>query len=130
MHALLLAALLTTAADAPPAVAMVLTVKGTVTLRRGEDPAKQLGAMDLLRPGDKLSTTPGGEAVLVFLDAGGRERIKPGAAATVGEKGCAPAEAVERQGGGRLSSANLASLRRLARSDRAGVGVLRGDPPR
>lgn len=112
---------------APPApVAMILTTQGTVTLERG--PVKQpLRAMDLLRPGDVLRADDG-EAVLVLLDDGRRERLKSKSKAVVTEKGCTPA-AVERQDKVKLLARQLAGLRDLANSSRAGVGVLRGEPP-
>jgi hypothetical protein len=117
------------AGDVEPAapVAMVLTTKGTVTRERGKD-QQPLRAMDVLRPGDVLQAADG-EAVLVLLDDGRRERLQPKSRATVSAKGCTPATAVERLENVKLSPAQLAGLRDLARSSRAGVGVLRGEPP-
>ncbi|MCI0458040.1 MAG: hypothetical protein L0Z62_13835 [Gemmataceae bacterium] len=117
------------AGDVEPAgpVAMVLTTKGTVTRERGKD-QQRLRAMDLLRPGDVLQAADG-EAVLVLLDDGRRERLKARSRATVGAKGYTPTTAVERQENVKLSAGQLAGLRDLARSSRAGVGVLRGEPP-
>lgn len=128
LHFFLTMLLLIAAADDAGPVAMVLTTKGTVSLERGMAKSQPLRAMDLVRSGDRIAATDG-EAVLVFLDDGRRERLKPKSLATVSEKGCTPASAVERQEGLKVSAAHLASLRDLARSGRAGVGVLRGDPP-
>lgn len=116
-------------AEATP-VAMVLTTTGAVTWRRGPDEPRPLQVMQLLRAQDRLQAAAAAEATLFFLSNGHRERLKPGAEATVGEQGCAPAKAVEalpRQP--KLSAPQLASLRDLTRSGRAGVGVLRGDKP-
>jgi hypothetical protein len=115
------------AAEPSAPVAMVLKTQGAVTLERGT--AKQpLRVMDLLRPGEVLATAEG-EALLVFLDDGRRERLKPRNRATVGAKGCAPTAAVERQEKDQVPPAQLTSLRDLARSGRAGVNVLRGEKP-
>jgi tetratricopeptide (TPR) repeat protein len=84
--------------------------------------------MDLLRPSDRLSAAADADALLVFLADGPRERLKPRAQATVGEKGSTPVTAVERKEAAPLTAAHLAGLRELARSGRAGVDVLRGRP--
>jgi hypothetical protein len=123
------AALLTPAADVPAPVAMVLTTKGAVTLQAPKARPRRLGAMDLLRPGDQIRAAAKAEAVMVFFADGHRERLKPKAEATVGEKGCTPAGAVETQKAVKLPPAHLRSLRELARSGRAAVGVPRGDAP-
>jgi hypothetical protein len=118
-----------TAGDLEPAapVAMVLTIKETVILERGGK-RQPLRAMDLLRPGDVLHAAEG-EAVLVLLENGSRERVKPKTRVTVSNSGCTPAEAIERQTKVKLSARQLAGLRDLVRSSRAGVGILRGEPP-
>jgi len=125
-----LAALTLSAADnAPAPVAMVLTTKGTVTLQREPDKSGPLRAMDLLRPGDQLNAGADSEATVVFLADGRRERLKAKAKATVGDKACMPAESVQKLENAPLTAANLQSLRDLAASGRAGVGVLRGENP-
>jgi tetratricopeptide (TPR) repeat protein len=131
MYAMVLSvALLTPAADKPPPpVGMVLTSKGAVTLERGGKD-KRVGAMDLVLPGDQLTAAADGEATLVFLSDGHREALKPKAQATVAENGCTPADAVQRQAGAKLSEANLANLRSLARSGRGGVRVISMDLPK
>jgi hypothetical protein len=106
---LLAVALLPSMAEPPPPVALVLTVQGKVALQPGgdQDKARRLGAMDLLRPGDRCLAEGTGEAVVVFLDDGHRERLKPGRRAEVGDKGCTPADAVEWQEAVKLSAAYL-----------------------
>ncbi len=110
-------------AELPAPVAMVLKTQGAVTLERGAD-RRPLRVMDLLRPGDVLESTDG-EALFVLLADGQRERLRSRQRATVADKGCTPPAAVERQEKDRVPATQLASLRDLARSGRAGVGVLR-----
>jgi hypothetical protein len=119
--------LLLHAAEPAPPVAMVLTRQGDVTVRHGTG-TRRLAAMDLLRPDDRL-TVPEGEVLLVFLRDGHCERLGPRAEATVTGEGCRPADAVRREEKVKLTPAHLESLRDLARSGRAAVGVLRGDAP-
>jgi len=131
MFSLLLssAVLLLSGTDFQAPAAMVLSTQGTVNLEHAGKPARRLGVMDLVRPGDHLVAADG-HATLVFLADGHRERLKATSQATVGEKECPPASAVERLDASHdLTGAHLASLRELARSARAGVGVLRGEPP-
>jgi hypothetical protein len=116
-------------ADAVSPVAMVLTTKGEVTLERDESKPRRLRRTELLRPGDRLGAAADAGAVLIFLEEGHYERLKPKARATVGDKGCTPAEAVEPIEGKKLPPAQLESLRDLARSSRGAVAVLRGRPP-
>jgi hypothetical protein len=129
MMYVLTTALFVLGADPAPPVAMVLTTQGNVTLERDSAKPHRLGAMDLLRPDDRLSAAADAEALLIFLADGQRERLKPKARATVGEKGCKPADAIERQEGAKLPPPQLESLRELARSSRGAVGVLRGEAP-
>jgi hypothetical protein len=128
MLALLLeAALLLPAAEPAPPVAMVLTTKRAVTLERGGDKPRHVGAMDLLGPGDRVRVPDGGEALLVFLGDGHRERLRKKGDVTVNETGCAPAGAVERLEGPRLPADSLRGLREMAVSGRGAVGVPRGE---
>jgi tetratricopeptide (TPR) repeat protein len=106
---------------------MVVMTKGAVTLERGSD-KRPLRVMDLLRAGDALETADD-EVLIVLLDDGQRERIKPKQRATVAAKGCAPAAAVERQEKDRVPAAQLTGLRDLARNCRAGVSIPRGERP-
>ena len=112
-------------ADAPKSkpVAMVLEVAGEATLRRGDAPAEPLRDMDLLRPGDRLEATKG-HVRIVIVDDGHFERLQTGKIVTMGDKGCTPADAVERATG-KLADADLRRLRGLVKSSRGGVGVLR-----
>jgi tetratricopeptide (TPR) repeat protein len=114
-------------ADEPP-VAMVLTTRGDVRLERGGE-TSLLGPTDLLRPADRL-VAGDGELLLVILKDGHQERINARTRVTVQEDGCTPADAVERREA-KLAQANLDSLRELARSSRAAIGVLRSSelPP-
>jgi hypothetical protein len=121
----LAAALFLPAQTVEPA-AMVLTTKGMVTLERGKDAPRRLGAMALLRPGDRVQVPSDGEATLVFLQDGQRGRLGPKSRAIVEAKGCQPP--AQRLDGPKLPPANLESLR-WAKSSRGAVGVVRGDPP-
>jgi hypothetical protein len=122
----LAAALLAPGADPAPAVAMVVSAKGHVTLERDGGNSRRLGTMDLLRPGDRLRPDDAAEVVMMFLDDGHRERLKANAQVEVGEKGCKPADAVEGVAAVKLPAANLAALREMARSGRGAVGAPRG----
>ena len=88
------------AAGAERPVALVLSAKGAVEVRPAEGEPLAAARGMLLYPGDRLSVPDGGEAVVVFRDGGARERVRPGAEATVGAKGCTPPGAVERREGG------------------------------
>jgi hypothetical protein len=131
MFALLIGtALLLPPAQAPSPAAMVLSTRGQVTLTRGAGEKQRVGAMDLVRPGDRLSVPAGGQATLVVLHDGHRERVKPSEEVTVERKGCEPAASVERLAAAQgMRGAQLAGLRELAQSSHAGVGVLRGEAP-
>ena len=83
-------------ADKPPPVAMVLQVKGTVTVERGADPDRRAGIMLMLYPDDRLKVESDSEAGIVFFSDEYRERLKPNTQVTVGKLGCTPASAVER----------------------------------
>jgi hypothetical protein len=112
-------------AKPPPPVAMVLHAGQGATVKCGEEAAKALRDMDLLRAGDVV--VAGKEPVrLVVLDDGHGESIRPGKKATLARTGCSPAAAVvkvKRQRG----AAALAGLRERARSDKAGGAVVRGN---
>src|SRR5262245_58462543 len=95
LPALLACALLLPAAEEATPVALVLKVGGAVTLQRGEGKGR-LAPGDKLLPGDRLLVPEGGEAVLVYFGDAHRERVKPGATATVGKDTCGPRGAAER----------------------------------
>jgi hypothetical protein len=126
---LLTGALFALSAEPAIPVAMVLNMKGQVTLEGAESKPRRLRRTDLLRPGDRLNAAADAGAVLIFLDEGRYERLKSNTRATVGDKGCTPAEAVESVAGKKLPPAQLESLRDLARSSRGAVAVVRGRPP-
>ncbi len=77
-------------------VAMVLAVKGTVTVQSAAGTSRPARPMALLGEGDQLTIAADGEATLLILSDKHRERLKAGAKATLSAKGCTPATAVER----------------------------------
>jgi formylglycine-generating enzyme required for sulfatase activity len=100
-HPELSADLMATLADAriglgTPA-AMLLEVRGVVELRPRKGAAKQASLNVLLFPGDRLSLAADGHVRLVVLSDLHQEWLAPGREATVGHKGCVPAEAVARR---------------------------------
>ena len=113
--------LLPAANDDREVVAMVLSVRGDVQLRR----------MDLLRPGDQVRVPASGGARLVFLADGHREQLDPGATFKITKSGGTPANAVKREKTN-LPPSQLDGLRGLAASARAGVSHVRdvGSPRR
>jgi hypothetical protein len=124
---LLTTALCMLAAEPPPAVAMVLITKGDITVELAGAKPRRLGAAEMLRPGDRLAAGSDAEALLIFWEEERQERLKPKARATVGTKGCTPAEAVERIDGKKLPAAQLDGLRHLAPSGRRAGSDLRRD---
>src|SRR5262249_36812698 len=68
------------ASDEPEPVAMVLSVKGDVKLRR----------MDLLRSGTEVRVPASGSVRLVFLADGHRETLNPGGTVRITESGGTP----------------------------------------
>src|SRR5262249_2270287 len=64
-------------------VAMVLSVKGDATLKKGTAQPQRATAADLVSQGDRLTTPPAGEITLIFVADSHRERLKPGVTATV-----------------------------------------------
>lgn len=99
-------------AQQPASVAMVLRIKGEVSLiQPGHKPARAW-AMDLLRPGDRLAVPAGGEAHLFFLDDGHKEVLAAGKTATVQAAGCKPPAAVARKLPCKLGKRALEDLKR------------------
>jgi hypothetical protein len=79
-----------------PPVAIVLSIRGEVQLRKAADAKiRKAAARDFLWPGDRLTVPAEGKAVLVFPASGMREQLKPGAEITIEAKGARPPEAVE-----------------------------------
>jgi len=130
MPCLLLAALFLYG-EPPPPVAMVLSREGTITWSPGEGETRQLRAMDVLRRNDRLETAAGATAIVLFIEDGHRERLKPGKKVDISKKGFLPRNEIEllESPSAALSAGNLSSLRGLIRSGRGAVGVVRGNPP-
>jgi formylglycine-generating enzyme required for sulfatase activity len=100
-HSELQADLLATLEEARSALgmpaAMVLEVSGGVELRPRKGAAKQAVPNVLLFLGDRLSLPAGAHVRLVVLADLHQEWLAPAREATVGRKGCVPAEAVGRR---------------------------------
>jgi hypothetical protein len=102
---------------------MVLRSGAGATVQRDKDAVKALRDLDLLRAGDIIQS--GKEPVqLVVLNDGHGESILPGKKVALGQNGCSPAASVQ-QVKRKIGPATLKSLRRLARSGKAGGTVLR-----
>jgi hypothetical protein len=123
---LLLACALLPAADKPPtpaAVAMVLRAGAGATLQRDKETVRRLLDLELLRPGDRIKR--GKVPVhLVLLNDGHGESVLPGKDATLSDTGCAPAASVHKMAR-KVGPVALKSLKKLARSERAGGTVAR-----
>ena len=102
----------------------MLATKGAVTVERDKEKPQRIGPRHLLRPGDRLNVLASGEALLVFLVDGHREKVKAKSQATVNAKGCTPATAVERFDPAKLTAAGLDNLRDHARSERGQLTVV------
>jgi formylglycine-generating enzyme required for sulfatase activity len=76
---------------------LLLEVRGAVELRPRKGAAKKAVPNVLLFPGDRLSLSAHAHARLVVLSDLHQEWLAPGREATVGRKGCVPAEAVGRR---------------------------------
>jgi serine/threonine protein kinase/formylglycine-generating enzyme required for sulfatase activity len=79
-------------ANAP--LAMILEVRGAVQLQSTRDPNQRAVPQTLLYSGDRLSLAADGRVQLVVLSDLHKERLRPGAEATIRRKGCEPNEAV------------------------------------
>jgi hypothetical protein len=73
---------------------MLLDLEGAVTIRTLGGAIRAAEAGDLLYPGEVVAVPKPGGATLAILDEGRREGLRPGAQATVGEKGCSPPDAI------------------------------------
>jgi formylglycine-generating enzyme required for sulfatase activity len=74
--------------------AMILEVRGRVTLHSHQGEAKRVAPQVLLTLDDRLSLGPDGQARLVFLSGLHQERVKPGREVTIDSRGCQPADAL------------------------------------
>jgi serine/threonine protein kinase/formylglycine-generating enzyme required for sulfatase activity len=79
-------------ANAP--LAMILEASGAVQLQSTRNPNQQALPQTLLYTGDRLSLAADAGVQLVILSDLHKERLRPGAEATVRRKGCEPAQAV------------------------------------
>jgi formylglycine-generating enzyme required for sulfatase activity len=74
--------------------AMILEVRGRVTLHSHQGQEKRVTPQALVNLDDRLSLGPDGEVTLVFLSDLHKERLKPGREVTIDTGGCEPADAV------------------------------------
>jgi formylglycine-generating enzyme required for sulfatase activity len=74
--------------------AMILEVRGKVTLHAHQGEAKRVAPQVLLNLDDRVSLGPDGEVQLVLLSDFHKERLKPGREVTIDSRGCQPADAV------------------------------------
>jgi hypothetical protein len=127
MHVVIFSALVLCQPTARPApVAMVLEVKGKVEYRPASGASRRAATMDLLYPGDHLHTLTDGEALLIILETGVRERLKATTKAALGKTGCEADRGVERQEwAGPARKAVLAGLKDLSRGERLAGTVTR-----
>jgi hypothetical protein len=90
-----LATCLTLLLATEPPVAIILSTRGEVQIRKAADATmRKAAARDFLWRGDRLIVPADGKAVLVFPDPGVREQLKPGVEITIEAKGVRPAAAV------------------------------------
>jgi len=114
---------------AEPAVAIVLSIRGEVQLRKAADATmRKAAARDFLWPGDRLTVPAEGKAVLVFPASGMREQLKPGVEITIEAKGARPRKAVESRAALPASVVDgLRDVRPPPGGSRAGVAVFRSE---
>ena len=74
--------------------AMILEAHGSIQLHSPPAPTARPVPQTLLSPGDRLTLAADAGVQLVFLSDLHKERLQAGREATIGRKGCAPAEAV------------------------------------
>jgi hypothetical protein len=74
--------------------AMVVDLKGKVSLRTAGGMAKSAEIGELLYPDERIAVPADGTAIVAVLGQGTRETLRSGTEATVGPEGCTPAEAV------------------------------------
>ncbi len=74
--------------------AMILELRGTVTLHSHQGEAKRVLPHGLVNLDDRLTLSPDAQVLLVFLADFHKERLNPGREVTIDFKGCVPADAV------------------------------------
>src|SRR5262249_16480237 len=74
--------------------AMILEVCGAIQLHSPRDVSGRPVPQTLLYPDDRLTLAADAQVQLVFLSDLHKERLQPGREATIGRKGCSPADAV------------------------------------
>jgi hypothetical protein len=90
-----LATLLTLMLAPEPPVALILSTRGEILIRKPtESTPRKAAPRDFLWRGDRLTIPADGQAVLVFPEPGVREEVKGGAEITTDAKGVRPATAV------------------------------------
>jgi formylglycine-generating enzyme required for sulfatase activity len=74
--------------------AMILEARGAIELHSPRGDGARPVPQTLLYPDDRLTLAADAQVQLVFLSDLHKERLQPGREATIGRKGCAPADAV------------------------------------
>jgi formylglycine-generating enzyme required for sulfatase activity len=74
--------------------AMILEARGAIQLHSPRGDGARPVPQALLYPDDRLTLAADAQVQLVFLSDQHKERLQPGREATVGRKGCSPADAV------------------------------------
>jgi formylglycine-generating enzyme required for sulfatase activity len=74
--------------------AMILEARGVIQLHSPRGDGARPVPQTLLYPDDRLSLAADAQVQLVFLSDLHKERLQPGREATIGRKGCSPADAV------------------------------------
>jgi formylglycine-generating enzyme required for sulfatase activity len=75
--------------------AMILEARGAIQLYSPRGDGARPVPQTLLYPDDRLSLAADAQVQLVFLSDLHQERLQPGQEATIGRKGCSPADAVQ-----------------------------------
>ena len=74
--------------------AMILEARGAIQLHSPRGDSARPVPQTLLYPDDRLTLAADAQVQLVFLSDLHKERLQPGREATIGRKGCSPADAV------------------------------------
>ncbi len=77
--------------------AMILEARGRIQLRGSRGDSARPTPQTLLYPDDRLTLAADAQVQLVFLSDLHKERLQPGREATVGRKGCSPADAIRKR---------------------------------